>query len=66
MTTQKPVKQSRKYTLQELIDLLPENTPLYRDSGLWQLRTDDMSEVIHQQNVCETFHEFLIRCFELY
>jgi len=47
-----------------LIDCLPQNKPLYKDSGLWQVRTDDMEDVIFQQHSNETFREFIERYCE--
>ena len=47
-----------------LIDCLPENRPLYKDSGLWQIRTDDMEDIFMQQNVNETLRGFIIRYLE--
>ena len=44
------------------LDGLPENKPLYKDSGLWQLRSDDMKDVIVQQRVNESNNDFLLRC----
>lgn len=41
---------------------LPENRPLYKDSGLWQMRSDDMEDVLVQQRVNESDMEFLYRC----
>lgn len=40
----------------------PENRPLYKDSGLWQMRSDDMEEVIIQQGVNEKDADFIARC----
>lgn len=40
---------------------LPENRPLYKDSGLWQIRTDDMETVLFQQEVNESFSDFITR-----
>lgn len=40
---------------------LPENRPLYKDSGLWQVRSDDMEDVLYQQDVNETFLQFINR-----
>ncbi len=48
--------------LNELDYDLPENMPLYRDSGLWQLRSDDMNETILHQFVNEKFIDFINRC----
>ncbi len=44
---------------------LPENKPLYKDSGLWQMRTDDMKDVIIQQSVNETDSDFITRCISI-
>ncbi len=46
-----------------MLDNLPENMPLYRDSGLWQIRNDDMEEVVFQQGAEETFEKFIERVF---
>ena len=48
----------------DLIDCLPQNRPLYKDSGLWQVRTDNMEDVFIQQNVNETLRCFIIRYLE--
>ena len=48
----------------DLIDCLPQNRPLYKDSGLWQVRTDNMEDVFIQQNVNETLRCFVIRYLE--
>jgi len=45
----------------EILDSLPENTPLYKDSGLWQVRTDDMDLIICDQRVNESFPDFILR-----
>jgi len=52
-----------KLTIEEMLDLLPENRPLYKDSGLWQIRSDDMEKVLYQQGVNETFAGFVKRAF---
>jgi len=48
----------------EMINELPENRPLYKDSGLWQIRSDDMESVLFQQKVNESFYDFIKRVFE--
>ncbi len=48
--------------IEQLFEYLPENKPLYKDSGLWQLRSDDMEKVIVQQEVNESIADFLSRC----
>jgi len=52
--------------LTDMIDNIPENRPLYKDSGLWQVRSDDMEEVLFQQKVNESFYEFIKRVFDVY
>ncbi len=47
--------------LVQIMHNLPENAPLYKDSGLWQVRTDDMQEVIAQQTANESFEDFIRR-----
>lgn len=49
------------YSTEDLIDCLPENQPLYKDSGLWQIRTDDMENVLMYQNVNESLRGFILR-----
>ena len=45
----------------EKINELPTNRPLYKDSGLWQIRSDDMEDILYQQEVNETFMDFISR-----
>ncbi|WP_461521576.1 hypothetical protein [Porticoccus sp.] len=40
----------------------PEGMPLYKDSGLWQMRSDEMDDVLVEQGVDETFYQFIHRC----
>jgi len=54
----------RLWSTDDLIDCLPQNRPLYKDSGLWQIRTDDMKDVYIQQNCNETLRDFIIRYLE--
>lgn len=49
------------YATEDLIDCLPQNRPLYKDSGLWQIRTDDMENVFIDQNCNETLRGFILR-----
>ena len=51
----------------EVMSLLydfPENKSLYKDSGLWQLRSDDMDDILIQQGVNESDANFINRCKE--
>lgn len=52
------------YTTGDLIDCLPENRPLYKDGGLWQIRSDDMLYVYMAQGTNESFRDFIIRYIE--
>lgn len=49
------------FTTEQLIDALPENRPLYKDSGLWHVRTDDMHDVLVYQAANETFRDFVVK-----
>jgi hypothetical protein len=51
--------------LLENIESLRANLTLYKDSGLWQVRTDDMETVLHQQDVNESFYDFISRVVTL-
>lgn len=46
-----------------MLNNLPENRPLYKDSGLWQIRTDDMEEVLYEQGTNESFFDFIKRAY---
>jgi len=39
---------TEKEILIQKINDLPENRPLYKDSGLWQVRIDNMEDVLFQ------------------
>ena len=47
--------------IENLFNSFPENLPLYKDSGLWQLRSDHMDQVILRQQINESFIEFVVR-----
>ena len=49
---------------EHLLDSLPQNIPLYKDSGLWMFRADDMEDVLCQQEVNESLRNFVIRYFK--
>lgn len=48
-----------------MLENIPENRPMYKDSGLWQIRTDDMEDVIYQQEYNETFFDFIKRVYDI-
>ena len=47
-----------------MLENIPENRPLYKDSGLWQVRSDDMKEILFEQEVDESFYDFIKRVYE--
>ena len=55
--------ESRK--LEHLLDVLPENRPIYKDSGLWHIMEDDMSSTYITQMVNEPLKDFVIRYLRL-
>lgn len=44
-----------------ILESLPENRPLEKDSGRWLIRDDSGEKVLCEQNANETFREFIIR-----
>ena len=52
------------FTVEQLIQCLPENAPLYKDSGLWQILDDDTNEPVAYQHANENLKQFLIRHIE--
>ncbi|MBL0144902.1 MAG: hypothetical protein IPP48_03240 [Chitinophagaceae bacterium] len=49
--------------LTTMLENIPQNRPLYKDSGSWQIRTDDMEDVLFQQGVEESFFDFIKRSY---
>lgn len=52
------------FSLENLIDSMPENRPLYKDSGLWSVYTDDFDIPIISQNPNESLKDFIVRYYE--
>lgn len=50
--------------LELMINELDENKPLYKDSGSWQIRSDDMDDVLFEQHTNESFHQFIKRVYD--
>lgn len=59
--------------LQTMIENLPENRVLYKDSGLWMILDEEVFKTtdkmffqvaLYEQTINETFTEFIARCFE--
>lgn len=49
--------------LATMLENLPGNLPIYKDCGLWQIRTDDMQDVIFEQSINESFFDFILRVY---
>lgn len=47
-----------------IIDNLPENRCLYKDSGLWRITDEEFKKTLYEQEVNETFIEFINRVFK--
>lgn len=50
--------------LEDMLNELPDNRPLYHDSGSWQIRSDNMEDVLYQQATNESFCNFIKRCYQ--
>lgn len=50
--------------LATMLENLPQNRPLYKDSGLWQIRSDDMEDVLFAQGVNESLFDFIKRAYD--
>lgn len=51
--------------LQFMLGELYGNRPLYKDSGLWQIWSDGMKEILYEQELNESFYDFIERCFSM-
>lgn len=60
----KEPKDTSKINLEMLLENMPENRPIYKDSGLWQIRSDDMEDVVFQQTINEGLFEFIQRVYK--
>lgn len=55
-----------KLSLEEMLDKLPENRSLLKDSGLWGIyEQDGDNEGIFSQGVDESFMNFIRRCLSV-
>mgnify|MGYP006883645829 CR=1 FL=1 len=58
----------KELDLQTMLENLPENRVLYKDSGLWLIYDENrfgLNEYpLYEQTAKETFTEFITRCFE--
>lgn len=53
-----------KLTTEQLIESIPENRPIYKDSGLWTVYNDVFDTPIIRQSCNESLKQFLIRYIE--
>jgi len=49
-------------SLEEIINDMPENMPLLKDSGSWRLMNENMDKVLMEQKINEPFVVFISRC----
>ena len=59
----------KELDLETMIDHLPENRVLYKDSGLWMIINENdfivgVGNPLYEQAITETFTGFIKRCFE--
>ena len=50
-------------SLEQMLDDLPENRPLYKDSGTWEIRSEDLDTTYFTQGVNESFGDFIRRAY---
>lgn len=51
-------------SLDQMLDDMPQNRCLYRDSGLWKITDENNDTVLYQQGVDEDFDDFIRRAYE--
>lgn len=51
-------------SLDQMLDDMPQNRCLYRDSGLWRITDENNDVVFYQQRVDEDFDDFIRRAYE--
>ena len=47
----------------QMLDDMPQNRGLYRDSGLWVILDGDTDEELYTQDANETFLQFITRAY---
>ena len=50
-----------KLLTDQLLNILPENLAIYKDSGSWNIYSDDMKEELYHQELNENLKQFLLR-----
>ena len=51
-------------SLEQMLADLPENRPLYKDSGRWSIRSEDLQIVFAVQLADEDFPTFIKRAYD--
>lgn len=51
-------------SLDQMLDDMPQNRCLYRDSGLWRISDEDNNMVLYKQGVNEDFDDFIRRAYD--
>jgi hypothetical protein len=46
-----------------MLDDMPQNRCLYRDSGLWHIADETNTDVLYRQGVNEDFDDFIRRAY---
>jgi hypothetical protein len=50
-------------SLDQMLDDMPQNRCLYRDSGLWQIADETNTHILYRQGVNEDFDDFIRRAY---
>ena len=52
-------------SLDQMLDDMPQNRCLYRDSGIWHIYDEGMTKCLFTQLVNEDFDDFIRRVYEV-
>lgn len=55
-------KQLDNLRLREIFEMFPAHMPIYKDSGRWIMWDEAKEDVAVDQELNETFKDFLVRC----
>lgn len=51
-------------SLEQMLDDMPQNRCLYRDSGLWNITDEENNVVLYEQRCDEEFFDFIKRAYD--
>ena len=51
-------------SLDQMLDDMPQNRCIYRDSGVWHIADEDNDVVLYEQGVNEDFDDFIRRAYQ--